>query len=297
MNETISLLHSFQKKLEITPLKLSYLNNESVSIDLLRLDLMHPTLSGNKWFKLQYQLQQAIQQGKDTLLSFGGAYSNHLHAMAFTGKQTGFKTIGIIRGEQVQNATLQDCVNWGMELKFMPRSAYKFKHEIALLHEIQEANPQCFIIPEGGSNEEGVKGCEEILSYIKGEYSHVVCAVGTGTTMAGLIRSTTADTQVIGVSALKNALDLDENISQYTSKQNWSIIHDYHFGGFGKAPKSIIAFMKDFKQETGIELDRVYTSKMMFGLLDLIKSEKLQSPKKILAIHSGGLQGNRSLLV
>ena len=114
--------------------------------------------------------------------------------------------------------------------------------------------------------------------------------------MAGLIRSTTADTQVIGVSALKNALDLDENISQYTSKQNWSIIHDYHFGGFGKAPKSLIAFMKDFKQETGIELDRVYTSKMMFGLLDLIKSEKLQSPKKILAIHSGGLQGNRSLL-
>ncbi len=263
----------------------------------MRLDLIHPAISGNKWFKLKYQLQQATEQGKDTLLSFGGAYSNHLHALAFAGKKSGFKTIGIIRGEKVNNATLQDCLDWGMELKFMSRTAYKLKNEATMLQEIQTAYPTCFIIPEGGNNEAGVRGCEEILSGLEKEYSHVFCAVGTGTTLAGLIRSASADTQVIGISALKNALDLNESIMQYNSKQNWSIIHDYHFGGFGKAPPSLIAFMKDFNQETGIELDRVYTAKMMFGILDLLQSGKLQSVKKILAIHSGGLQGNRSLLM
>lgn len=296
MNDPHALLRSLESKLQLTSIKLIGLHGEFVDVDLLRLDLLHPTIAGNKWFKLKYQLQQATLQGKETLLSFGGAYSNHLHAMAFAGKQTGFKTIGIIRGEEVQNATLQDCVDWGMELRFMPRSVYKLKHDEVLLQEIQEANPTCFIIPEGGNNEEGVIGCEEILGGLETAYSHVFCAVGTGTTMAGLIRCATSDTQVIGISALKNALDLEVGIRQYTDKQNWTIIHDYHFGGFGKAPQSLITFMKDFKQETGIELDRVYTAKMIYGILDLIKSEKLQSAKKILAIHSGGLQGNRSLL-
>lgn len=266
-----------------------------VEFDVMRLDLLHPQISGNKWYKIKYQLQDAMKKGAQSVLSFGGAYSNHLHALAYAGFLSGIKTIGIIRGEQVQNQTLVDCHSWGMEIHFVDRKRYRKKTEDGFLHAIHQMFPESYLIPEGGGGELGIKGCQEILFNIGNNYNHIFCSVGTGTTLAGLIRSVPREVIVHGMVVLKNGSYLQDEICNWVSTDNWQLHHNYHFNGFAKISPALIQFMQEFQMKTGIELDRVYTAKMMFGILDLITSKKLDSTKRILAIHTGGLQGNRSL--
>lgn len=272
------------------------LDKNSAQLDMLRLDLLHPTISGNKWFKLKYNIQAARAENKTCLLSFGGAYSNHLHALAYAGKEFGMKTIGIIRGERVENPTLHDCEKWGMQLCYISRSDYRLKADEHFLAAIQEKFPHAYIIPEGGKNALGVKGCTEILDGVDMEnYDFITCSVGTGATFAGLIDANYPKAELLGFKAVKNGEYLHRSIEQYTSKRNWKLITNYHFGGFAKKNPELVSFMMDFRIKQGIELDFVYNAKMMFGLFNMIEQTTLFDQKKILAVHTGGLQGNRSL--
>lgn len=273
------------------------LSKNNTALDILRLDLLHPVISGNKWFKLKYNIESAQQSNIDTLLSFGGAYSNHLHALAYAGKEFGMKTIGIIRGERVQNQTLNDCEKWGMELCFISRSDYRLKTDAHFLADIKEKFPHAYIIPEGGNNALGVKGCKEILDGVAIEkYDLITCSVGTGTTFAGLIEASYPKHQLLGFTAVKNGEYLHSDIEQHSSQRNWKLITNYHFGGFAKKNPELVSFTMDFKIQQGIELDFVYNSKMMYGLFDMMEQTALFNNKKVLAIHTGGLQGNRSLI-
>ncbi|MBK7762559.1 MAG: 1-aminocyclopropane-1-carboxylate deaminase/D-cysteine desulfhydrase [Bacteroidetes bacterium] len=270
------------------------LDNKKVQIDILRLDAMHPEISGNKWFKLKYNLQAAYERGAKSLLSFGGAYSNHLHALAFAGFKTKLKTIGIIRGEEVVNPTLQDCIVWGMDLHFISREKYRHKTEVSFLEEIQSKFPHAYIIPEGANNEAGLLGCNEILQGIPlANYQYIAASVGTATTLCGLINASLGSNEVLGFLAMKQGLYLEEEIKQRTTKTNWRLIDDYHFGGFGKSNAELFTFMDNFTTKHNIDLDRVYTAKMMYGMYDLIQANRFEHNAKFLVIHTGGLQGNR----
>lgn len=282
--------------MRIDPINHPLLTEKNICMDMLRLDLLHPAISGNKWFKLKYNIKQAEKEDKKTLLSFGGAYSNHLHALAFAGKKFLFKTIGIIRGEEVTNDTLSDCKKWGMELHFISRTDYRNKYETDFLYSIQEKYPEAYIIPEGANNQAGINGCKEILSGINTDnYDIITCAVGSGTTFTGLIESAIAKNQLLGFAAIKNGAYLAEEIRKNTLKQNWELLTDYHFGGFAKKNNELTDFMEDFKRMNSIELDFIYNAKMMYGLYDLARQDRLSNRGRILAIHTGGLQGNRSL--
>ncbi len=282
-NLTISTIHD------------SLLDKKNIRVDILRLDLIHPQISGNKWFKLKYNLHQAIENKATSILSFGGPYSNHLHALAYAGHLLNLTTIGIIRGEEVENPTLLDCKKWGMQLHFISRSEYRNKNETEFLNEIKNKFPLSFIIPEGGNNDLGRKGTREILSGISLEkYSHISCAVGTGATFAGIVETSLAENKVLGFSAIKNGVYIEEEIKNYSANTNWALIHEYHFGGFAKKTNALISFMHDFKKKHGIELDFIYTGKMMFGMYDMMQKNEINEGATILVIHTGGLQGNRS---
>jgi 1-aminocyclopropane-1-carboxylate deaminase len=283
----------FEKPL-ITPIYDELFIKKSVQVDMLRLDLIHPNISGNKWYKLKHNIEAAKQLQAKQILSFGGAYSNHLHALAFAGKMFDFNTIGFVRGEAVANPTLDDCQRWGMKIHFMAREDYRQKNEKQFLHQIALQFPDAFIIPEGGDNELGKKGCSEILSAATKGYDYIVCSVGTGTTLAGLMESTAPKQSLIGFVVLKNGFYLQHQIQQKARHQHGQLQHDYHFGGFGKSTSILLDFMKTFQQKNNIELDKVYTAKMMFGLFDMIQNNKFENNTSILALHTGGLQGNRS---
>lgn len=264
---------------------------------MLRLDLLHPVISGNKWYKLKYNIEEAIRENKKTLLSFGGAYSNHLHAMAYAGKQFGLKTIGIIRGEAVINETLTDCKEWGMDLHFISRSQYKNKTEENFWSEIQTSFPGAYLIPEGGNNDLGIKGCKEILQTIDiAKYDIITCAVGTAATYTGLIEASLSSQSLLGFLAIKSGEYLRHEIENKTSKRNWDLITDFHFGGFAKKNLALLSFMEDFKTTQSIPLDFIYNGKMMYGLFEMIAQGSTFDSKKILVVHTGGLQGNRSLI-
>lgn len=264
---------------------------------MLRLDLMHPHVSGNKWFKLKYNIEEAIKNNKRTLLSFGGPYSNHLHALAFEAKENNLKSIGFIRGEKVINDTLKDCMEWGMQLHFISRSEYQQKNELDYLNKLQLQYSDTFIIPEGGNNELGIKGCKEILQNINlDNYHFISTAIATGTTFKGILNSVIHKNKIFGFSSFKNNDILYNDIKNFTENKNWQIISDYHFGGFAKKNNELISFIKEFQKQNNIELDFVYNAKMMFGILDLIKKNNFENGSKILCIHTGGVQGNRSIV-
>jgi len=280
----------------ISPLHEDFLTEKNIQLDILRLDLIHPMISGNKWFKLQYNIHEAIEQQARSLLSFGGAWSNHLHALAYAGKLFNLKTIGIIRGEEISNPTLDDCKAWGMKLHFISREEYRHKSEQHFLESIQQEFYNSFIIPEGGNNKEGRQGAAEILTHTDPEkYTHIVCPVGTGTTLSGLIESSLPSNRVIGISAIKKGQYLEDEIRSVTTKTNWSVEHDFHFGGFAKKTPELLLFMQEFKSRHDIELDFIYNAKMMFGVYDMTRHQRIGSGSRILVIHTGGLQGNRSL--
>lgn len=276
-----------------------------IHLYVLRTDLNHRDISGNKLFKLKYNLQEAIKYDKKTLLTFGGAFSNHIAATAAAGKEYGFETIGIIRGEEYAelNPTLKLASDHGMQLHYVSRTLYQNKKELSEYVARHFPEDQIYLIPEGGSNELGVLGCKEIINHIAIDFDHVCTACGTGATMAGIVLSLKNDQQAIGFQVLKaenyikNEVEgwlgkLADNLETLTNKNNWQINEDYHFGGYAKVKPELNDFMKWFQKENKIPLDPIYTGKMMFGIYDLIKKKYFKKGKTIVAIHTGGLQGN-----
>lgn len=257
--------------------------------------LIHPIISGNKYRKLKHNLDEAKRLKHKTLLTFGGAYSNHIAAVASAGKKFGFNTIGIIRGEELfnkidANPTLKFAQECGMILKFVSREVYRYHNSQDLLQVLTETHGEFYLLPEGGTNTLAVKGCEEILTETDAHYDYICCPVGTGGTIAGLINSSAPHQKILGFPALKGDF-LQEEIPKFATKSNWQLIPDYHFGGYAKINKELISFINAFKAQYHIPLDPVYTGKMMYGIFDLMKKGYFPHKSKILAVHTGGLQG------
>lgn len=266
-----------------------------VALCVKREDSIHPFVSGNKYRKLKYNLIEAKNKGFKTLLTFGGAYSNHIAAVASAGQIQGFKTIGVIRGEELfdeidNNPTLSFAKQNGMQFKFVSRADYRNKTTQKFIDNLKEEFGAFYLIPEGGTNILAIKGCEEILTNYDAHFDFICTAVGTGGTVSGLIKASKPNQQVLGFSALKGDF-LKEDISKFVTKTNWNLISDYHFGGYAKINEALISFINDFKADYQIPLDPVYTGKMMFGIFDLIDKGFFPKGSKILAIHTGGLQG------
>ena len=282
------------------PVKLSF-NNE-VEITIKREDKIHPHISGNKYRKLKYNIIAAKEKGHDTLLTFGGAFSNHIAATAATGKEYGFKTIGIIRGDElgkkiIENPTLAFASKSGMHFKFISRALYRQKNETYFLDKLKQEFGNFYLLPEGGTNALAIKGCEEILTKDDQFFDYICVAVGTGGTISGLINSALDHQKVLGFPALKGDFLKDE-IKKYTkSNKNWRLINDYHFGGYGKINNELITFINKFKLETEIPLDPIYTGKMLYGIIDMMKKDHFKRNAKILIIHTGGLQGIQGMNV
>ncbi|HET8859305.1 1-aminocyclopropane-1-carboxylate deaminase/D-cysteine desulfhydrase [Marivirga sp.] len=260
--------------------------------DVLRLDKIHEGASGNKFFKLKYNFIEASKNGYDTLLTFGGAFSNHIVATAILAKSSGFKSIGIIRGEKVTNPTLELAQRHGMELHFISREEYRIKDSDEFLDKLKAEFQNPYIIPEGGTNDLAIKGTLEIHDYIPKHYNLIAACFGTGGTLAGLINGKAAHQKVLGFSVLKGDWVQDEVKSLIANENsNWQLLTQYHFGGYAKWKEELVDFMMEFHEKTGIPLDPIYTGKMMYGLLMEWKKDKISSDDHILIIHSGGLQG------
>ena len=274
-----------------------------ITLHIKREDLVHPFVSGNKFRKLKYNLLQAKAEGKSKLITFGGAFSNHIAAVAYAGKENNLETIGIIRGDELvskilENPTLTFAQNCGMKFEFITREAYKTKATPTFIEELKEHYGDFYLVPEGGTNSYAVKGCEEMLTPEDIDFTHICCAIGTGGTISGLINSAKANQKIIGFPALKGDF-LSDDIRKFATNSNWELQLDYHFGGYAKINTALISFINDFYKQTNIPLDPIYTGKMMFGIVDLINKGYFPKGAKILAIHTGGLQGiegmNRNL--
>ena len=284
-------------------------NNGDIIVDIKREDLLHKEVSGNKLRKLKYNLIEARAQGKRLIITFGGAFSNHIAATAAAGKIAEFETIGIIRGEELgadlsqtlaTNETLATASINGMELQFVSRTAYRDKTDESYLEQLRATYPYAYIIPEGGTNEMAVKGTEEILTASDKEYYDIITvAAGTGGTAAGIINSAGKNQHVIVFSALKGDFIRNE-ILKYTTRTDFEVIDETQFGGYAKSSNVLIDFMNVHFRESGIPLDPIYTAKMMYGVEQMIESGIITGKSRILAVHTGGLQSiagfNRKLL-
>ncbi|URC14677.1 1-aminocyclopropane-1-carboxylate deaminase/D-cysteine desulfhydrase [Flavobacterium sp. B183] len=269
--------------------------SKGITLTIKREDLIHPFVSGNKFRKLKYNLLQAKTEHQETLLTFGGAFSNHIAAVAYAGKEKGFRTIGIIRGEELfdkieENPTLKFAQENGMQFEFVTREEYRHKNEDSFIEKLKDKFDDFYLVPEGGTNELAVKGCEEILTEEDAIFDFVCCAVGTGGTISGLINSALPNQKILGFPALKGDFLTDE-IRIFAKKDNWDLISDYHFGGYGKVNLELIEFINTFFEETKVPLDPIYTGKMVFGVIDLIHKNYFPEHSRILLIHTGGLQG------
>ncbi len=278
-----------------TQTQLLTLDFPSVSLSIKREDLIHPIISGNKFRKLKYNILQAKADNKKKLLTFGGAFSNHIAAVASAGKEYGFETIGIIRGEELadkikENPTLKFAQDCGMKFDFISREIYRKKENTDFIEMLHQKWGDFYLLPEGGTNDLAIKGCEEILSDYDYECDFVCCAVGTGGTISGIINCSKSSQQVLGFPALKGDF-MYEEIRNFVKKENWTLIKDYHFGGYGKVTTELIEFMNMFYKKTNILLDPIYTGKMVFGVIDLINKNYFPAGSKIVMIHTGGIQG------
>ncbi|GAA4298925.1 1-aminocyclopropane-1-carboxylate deaminase/D-cysteine desulfhydrase [Aestuariibaculum suncheonense] len=282
------LNQSVNQKIEIP-------NSRGIEVFIKREDRIHEFVSGNKYRKLKYNILEANRLGLKTLLTFGGAFSNHIAAVASAGKLFGFETIGVIRGEELEdkiesNATLCYAKACGMQFEFVSRDVYREKTSEEFINKLKNKFGNFYLVPEGGTNDLAIKGCEEILTEEDEEFDYICCAVGTGGTISGLINCSKPGQQVLGFPALKGDF-LQEDISKFVSKSNWELIIDYHFGGYAKINEELVNFINEFKDQYQVSLDPVYTGKMMFGIHDLIGKSYFPEGSKILAIHTGGLQG------
>lgn len=269
--------------------------NSTVKVFIRREDLIHPFVSGNKFRKLKYNLLQAIKENHHTLLTFGGAYSNHIAATAFAGKENGFQTVGVIRGEELEakideNPTLKFAQDCGMKFEFVSREQYRMKESSDFISKLNEKYGSYYLVPEGGTNSYAILGCEEILTNEDFIFDYICCSVGTGGTIAGISNSITGKQKVLGFPSLKGDF-LQKDICNFAKHDNFSLISDYHFGGYGKVNEELILFINTFYKEYKIPLDPIYTGKMVFGVIDLIKKNYFPENSKILLIHTGGIQG------
>ncbi|WP_349566535.1 pyridoxal-phosphate dependent enzyme [Ekhidna sp. MALMAid0563] len=272
------------------------LSEKQIQLFVKRDDLIHREIMGNKWRKLRYNLEEMKRNSIDSLITMGGAYSNHIAATAAAAKELNLKAIGIIRGEElneVSNPTLQFAHNKGMELHFVDRTKYRNLRNNP--EQIKKFYPNHFFLPEGGTNELAVKGCEEIIPEISVPFDMIVTPIGTGGTFAGLTKSVRNNQEVMGISSLKGDFIFNE-ISELLKELNirnkkYSIINDYHFGGYGKVNGELIDFINWFKENFDIPLDPIYTGKSFFGVWDMIKTDKFEKNLKIVLLHTGGLQG------
>jgi 1-aminocyclopropane-1-carboxylate deaminase len=271
----------------------------AVGVDVLRLDKIHTIVSGNKWFKLRYYLEEVIRAGKKGILTLGGPYSNHLLATAFACRQSGFASLGIVRGHKpaAYSDTLKDAESFGMELQFIPGKNYT---DPEFIKRIIQSNADFLFVAEGGQGELGIKGAQEILQFaMPNRYTHVICAAGTGTMMTGLLNSCNRNQMVVGIPVLKisppNANSISELINKNSRYDNFVLQYDYHFGGYAKKTTELIRFMNRLYDQHKIPTDFVYTGKLFYATMDLIKNGFFEGRSKILLVHSGGLQGNRSL--
>lgn len=266
-----------------------------LTLCIKREDLIHPFISGNKYRKLKFNLLQAQQEKQTTLLTFGGAFSNHIAAVAAAGKEYGFKTIGIIRGEELEvrvseNPTLVFARNCGMLLEFVSRETYRKKEEPKFLENLNKKWGSFYLLPEGGTNALAVKGCQEILTEEDDAFDFICCAVGSGGTIAGLINSTKSHQKVLGFPALRGDF-LTEEIRKFATNDRWELIRGYDFGGYGKVTPALIDFINKQFLQSKVPFDPIYTGKMLFGVIDLIQKNYFPSGSKILLIHTGGIQG------
>lgn len=288
-----------ERKAIIQPIRKAWYQGKVASIDMLRLDLLHPVISGNKWYKLRLNLAYAVDHGFKTIVTFGGAFSNHLVATACAAKQFGLASVGIVRGHQDHlTPTLQQCRDYGMELLFVTREDYRNRHQPLWAENLAAHFDEILIIPEGGANERGRKGAELITRFISQDYTHIATAVGTGTTIAGLRQKLPAHQHMLGFVPIKDTTEQQHYIIEHISedkRDSFTLIPDNHFGGFGKWNDTLISFMNDFYRNTTIPLDIVYTSKMMYNLRELLDQNYFSAHERILCIHSGGLQGNASV--
>jgi 1-aminocyclopropane-1-carboxylate deaminase len=285
------------ESISVDEINIPILEAQNIRLAVLRLDKIHPVISGNKWFKLKYYLDEAKSSGKNSVVTFGGAYSNHVVAVAAAGQLYGFETTGVIRGEQPAKLshTLKQAIGYGMKLMFTTREQYRRKQ---LPSDIEPAGNIC-LINEGGYGIGGAKGAAEILEYCEKEnYSHVVCAVGTSTMMAGLIMGNVPQQEILGIPVLKNE-SLEKELANLLPpgdrQKKFKMILGYHFGGYAKCSPELISFMNEFYEATLIPTDFVYTAKLFYGVMDLAKNNFFNTGSNVLVIHSGGLQGNLSL--
>src|SRR5258705_4845487 len=268
------------------------LKQHQIKLFVKRDDLIHPFISGNKWRKLKYNIEEMKRQEKTGMLTFGGAYSNHILAVAAAGNKSGFKTAGIIRGEEARenNPLLKKVKALGMQLQFISREEYRKKAAREFLAALQKDFPGFYIVPEGGANKLGVQGCKEIVGEITMDYTHVCCCCGTGTTLAGIAMSLSPGEKAIGFCVHKGGKTVEQNVLRWTSgATNFSVINDYHFGGFAKSTPELNAFAKEFSAATKIPVEPVYTAKMFYGIFDLVCKGFFKPGSVLVAIHTGGI--------
>lgn len=282
-----------------TPLQHPLLDQLKVEMGVMRLDQVHPAVSGNKFFKLKYNLAEALKQNHKQVLTFGGAYSNHIYATAAAAKLEGLQSIGIIRGELLdsKNPTLRFAKEAGMILKGISRELYRNKINPEFLDQLRQELGEFYLIPEGGTNALAIKGTSEILSSNQSDFSHLATPIGTGGTFAGLVNSLLPHQELLGISALKGEAIHEEmkqllHVHRIQSQGSVSLMTQYHHGGYAKWSSELIEFIHWFWESFGILLDPIYTGKMAFAVWDLLQKKYFKPGSRVLLIHTGGLQGN-----
>ncbi len=281
--------------ISIDQLSLPGFTAKNIEVSVLRLDKIHLFISGNKWFKLRYYLEDAKKLNKKKILTFGGAWSNHILATAAACQLYGFEATGIIRGEEAAEISplLKQAKDSGMNLVFISREDYSQKK---IPGEIEHDN--YYFISEGGFGTKGAAGAATIMDHCtKENYTHICCAAGTGTMLAGLVQASWKQNKIVAISVLKNNFEINQNVKSLlpANKMNFEIIHDYYFGGYAKYKPVLIQFMNEFYRLTSIPTDFVYTGKLFYAMHDLVATDYFPPGSRCLVIHSGGLQGNSSL--
>ena len=280
---------------EIQKIESQLLKNSGYHLAMLREDLIHPVVSGNKFRKLKYNLLKASETGKQRLLTFGGAFSNHIAAVAAAGTEFGFETIGVIRGEELEtevsrNTTLNFAQQQGMALHFVSRDDYRKKEMPAFIDGLKNLFGDFYLLPEGGTNTLAVQGCMEILTPETTKFDYICIPAGTGGTISGVVKASEKYQTVIGFSALKGNFQTSE-VEKHCTRGNFRITDDYCFGGYAKIDSVLVRFINDFKNVHNVSLDPVYTGKMMYGIMEMVKNKEFKENSRILAVHTGGLQG------
>lgn len=271
--------------------------SKKIKLYIKRIDLIHPYVSGNKFYKLKYNFSELKKQKKDKVLTFGGAYSNHIIATSFLAKENSIKSVGIIRGEKHSplNPTLYFAKKQGMELHYVSREEYKNKHKAYYIDQLKKRFGDFYLLPEGGSNSLAVKGTKEIICSDDSN-DYICCSIGTGGTIAGIMNNSKKYQNIIGFPALKSYSDLENTIKRWSKRNNLRLEYGYVGNGYAKISKDLIKFINKFYEDYNIPLDAIYNGKMMMGVFDLASKDYFKEGSSILAIHTGGIQGNRGIV-